>query len=370
MFRHTLSVALLGSIAPLSGTAQAVTDAEFEALQNQLNALADRVESSPQNSHTQIGGYGELHYNNLSNGTGPRHKELDFHRFVLFVNHDFSSDIRFFSEFEIEHSIAGESQNGEVEIEQAYVQFDLNEETQLNAGLFLLPIGILNETHEPATFYGVERNPVEKNIIPTTWWEGGAMLSGHNDSGVSYDVALHSGINVDPATLNIRDGRTKVSQAPANNWAMTGRVKYTGVAGLELAASLQVQDDLSQDSTDNVDGAALLETHMVWNTGPITLKALYAHWRIDGAGAEALGKDIQDGAYIEAAYKLNPSHGVFVRHNVWDNGGVANDTQKAQTDIGYNYWPHQDVVIKLDYQAQDENAGDSDGVNVGIGYQF
>ncbi|MGB5398194.1 MAG: porin [Gammaproteobacteria bacterium] len=370
MLRKAITLAAAGGIASLSVNALAVTDAEFEALQNQLNALADRVESGPAETDTQIGGYGELHYNNTGDGSGQRKKELDFHRFVLFVNHQFSNDIRLFTEIEIEHSVAGEGQNGEVEIEQAYVQFDLDEETRLNAGLFLLPVGILNETHEPTTFYGVERNPVEKNIIPTTWWEGGAMLSGHNDSGVSYDIALHSGINVDPTSINIRSGRTKVSEAPANNWAMTGRIKDTGLAGLELAASLQVQDDITLDSSDNVDGAALFETHAIWNTGPVTLRALYASWRIDGAGAEALGKDVQDGAYIEAAYKLNPSHGVFVRHNVWDNGGVAADTQQAQTDIGYNYWPHEDVVIKIDYQAQDKNAGDNDGVNVGIGYQF
>ncbi len=200
MLRKALTLAAAGGIASFSANTLAVTDAEFEALQNQLNALADRVESGPSETDTQIGGYGELHYNNTGDGSGQRKKELDFHRFVLFVNHQFNSDIRFFSEFEIEHSIAGEGQNGEIEIEQAYVQFDLDEETRLNAGLFLLPVGILNETHEPTTFYGVERNPVEKNIIPTTWWEGGAMLSGHNDSGVSYDIALHSGIDVDPVS--------------------------------------------------------------------------------------------------------------------------------------------------------------------------
>jgi hypothetical protein len=370
MFKNAVSIAVLGALTTLSGTALAVTDAEFAALQDQFNALADRLDAAPATNNTQLGGYGELHYNNLSNGTGPQKKQLDFHRFVLFVNHQFNNDIRFFSEFEIEHAVAGEGENGEVEIEQAYVQFDLDDDTQLNAGLFLVPVGILNETHEPTTFYGVERNPVESNIVPTTWWEGGAMLSGHNSSGYSYDIALHSGLSVDPAMVNIRSGRQKVSEAAANNWAATGRVKYTGITGLELAASLQVQDDISQDSSDTVEGATLIETHAVWNSGPVTVKALYASWSIDGAGAEALGKDSQNGGYVEAGYKLNANHGVFVRHNLWDNGGLAADTDKAQSDVGYNYWPHEDVVIKVDYQAQNDVAGDSDGLNVGIGYRF
>lgn len=371
MFRKLASAAVLSSLTALPAAALAVSDAEFKTLQEQLNALADQVDNNSRAaSNTQIGGYGELHYNNLSNGAGPQKKELDLHRFVLFVNHQFNNDIRLFTEFEIEHSIAGEGQNGEVEIEQAYVQFDLNDSTQLNAGVFLLPVGIINESHEPPVFYGVERNPVEKNIIPATWWEGGAMLSAHFDNGLSYDLALHSGLSVDPTTLDLRKGRQKVSEAPANNWAMTGRVKYTGIAGLELAATAQIQDDITQDSTDNVEGATLIETHAVWNTGPVTVKALYASWSIDGNGAKALGKDDQNGAYLEAAYKLHANHGVFVRHNIWDNGGTASDTEKAQTDIGYNYWPHEDVVVKVDYQSQDQNAGDSDGFNVGIGYQF
>lgn len=364
------AVAVVGITTLFSGAAAAVTDAEFEALQNQLNTLADRVESCTTSSDTQVGGYGELQYHNLSDGPNPQDKGIDFHRFVIYMNHQFNNDIRFFSELEVEHSFIEGGGGGAVELEQAYVQFDLNDTTQLNVGQFLLPIGIINETHEPATFYGVQRNPVEHDIIPATWWEGGAMLSGHNASGFSYDIAVHSGLAVDKTTVIIRDGRKNVGDAPANNWAVTGRVKYTGIAGLELAGSVQLQDDLTQDShTDNVDGATLIETHAIWNTGPVTLKALYASWSIDGAGASAIQMDSQKGGYIEASYKLNEAHGVFVRQNQWDNGGTG-DTRKTQTDVGYNYWPHEDVVIKFDVQAQNAVAGDSDGINVGIGYQF
>ena len=187
--------ALVGAITfALSQPVLAVTDEEFKVLQEQFNQLADQVEenSKSSTSNTTVGGYGELHYNNLSNGKGTDKKVLDLHRFVIFVNHEFNDDIRFFSEFEIEHAFisdnndgSGNTSPGEVEVEQAFVQFDIGENTNVDAGVFLIPVGILNETHEPPTFYGVERNPVEKNIIPVTWWEGGAMLSGHYDSGFS-----------------------------------------------------------------------------------------------------------------------------------------------------------------------------------------
>ena len=370
-----LSAIVLG----LSQPAMAVTDEEFNALREQFNQLADQMEANNQSggdNSTSIGGYAELHYNNLSSDNrGEDKRELDLHRFVLFVNHEFNDDIRLFSEFEIEHGVAGDDQVGEVEVEQAYVQFDLNDNMKANAGVFLIPVGIMNETHEPPTFYGVERNPVEKNIIPATWWEGGAMLSGNSASGISYDVAIHSGLNVEADPTNskfadIRSGRQKTGKAAARNLAGTARIKYTGTAGLELAGTLQVQDDITQTSNDGVDGATLIEAHARYSVSRLTLTALYANWDIDGDAAKLAKKDEQDGGYLEASYKVTPKLGFFVRQNEWDNGGTAADTSKSQTDVGVNYWPHEDVVIKADYQSQNDIAGDFDGFNLGVGYQF
>lgn len=115
--------------------------------------------SASNTSNVSLGGYGELHYNNIEDN-----ESIDFHRFVLFMGYEYSDDIRFFSELEVEHSLAGDGKPGEVELEQAYVEIDLNDTTSVKSGLFLVPVGILNETHEPPTFYGVERNPVEGKI--------------------------------------------------------------------------------------------------------------------------------------------------------------------------------------------------------------
>jgi len=325
---------------------------------------------------TTIGGYGELHYNNLSGKGGASDKDaVDFHRFVLFFGHEFSDDIRFFSELELEHSIAGDGKDGEVELEQAYIDFDLNDQHTARAGLFLLPVGIINETHEPPTFYGTERNPVEKNIIPATWWAAGAGSHGELGHGFSYDAYVHSGLNVG-SDFKIRDGRQKVSKAKANDLAATGRVKYTGIAGLELSVSAQYQQDMSQGLVDGLDSGTLIETHAIWNTGPFTVKALYAAWDIDGSAVRAAGADKQRGFYLEPSYRISEQFGVFARFNQWDNkagsnSGSAADSEKEQWDIGVNYWPHEDVVIKADYQYQsNDNGEEQNGLNIGLGYQF
>jgi len=330
---------------------------------------------------TTIGGYGEMHYNNLtSDNSSSSKEEFDLHRFVLFFGHQFTDDLRFFSELEVEHNVAGEGKNGEVEIEQAYIEWDYTENHRAKAGVFLIPVGILNETHEPETFYGVERNPVEKNIIPSTWWEGGTMFSGEIVEGFSYDAGVHSGLFIDPSKgkAKIRDGRQKVSEAEGDDLAYTARIKYTGIPGLELATTLQHQTNVWQGESfmgEDEAAANLIEMHAIYNKGPFGLRALYAHWDIDDVIENVkAGADEQEGFYIEPSYRLNEKLGLFVRFSEWDNqaGESSADGEKQQYDIGFNYWLHENVVMKADYR-HDNNEGDSEefsGFNLGVGWSF
>lgn len=374
-----MTAGLLASAPTLAADEDLRREVENLKQQNQtilerLNATSEMLESSrtadSQGGGVNIGGYGELHYNNWDNQLtgGADKEEMDFHRFVLFFGHEFTSDIRFFSELEIEHALAGESQPGEVELEQAYVEFDLNDTTRAKGGLFLVPVGILNETHEPPTFYGVERNPIESNIIPSTWWEAGAAVSGQFGKGWSYDLAVTSGLDLATAD-KVRSGRQKVANARANSLMYTGRMKFTGIAGTELAATFATQDDYTQgQGTKN--SATLIEAHGIYNHGPFGLRALYATWDLEGKTA---GYDEQTGWFVEPSFRVNKQFGVFARYNVWDNqAGSDTDTEYSQVDVGVNYWPHEDVVIKVDLQDQDAPAGSNeyDGFNVGIGYQF
>ncbi len=332
-----------------------------------LSTSSLAVAGSGNAGEVTIAGYGELHYNNLSSDLQNKDKkEFDFHRFVLEFGYDFNDRIRFFSELELEHALVVDTDDGsgpgEVELEQAYIEIDLDDSSSMRAGVFLIPVGFLNETHEPPTFYGVERNPVEKNIIPTTWWEAGAMYSAYTDSGISYDLAVHSGLNNEDG--KIRSGRQKVAKAAGDNLAYTARIKYTGTPGLELAGTVQYQTDMSQGAAADAVSATLLEAHARYITGDLTLTAMYASWDVD---IDTSAKT-QNGSVLEASYRLDSNWGVFARQNNWTNDDGAKD--QAQTDVGFNYWPHEDVVFKFDYQMQNDDAGDFDGFNLGVGYQF
>jgi hypothetical protein len=362
-------------------TAKQAADADEKA-EAAVVAVEDSTSGTGSGSNwadkTTIGGYGELHYNNINNDGIDDKNEIDFHRFVLFFGHEFTDRLRFFSELELEHAVSGDDENGEVELEQAYIEYDIRDNLQTKGGLFLMPVGILNETHEPNTFYGVERNDVESIIVPTTWWEAGAALNGYYDNGISWDLALTSGLAIPTTGDNafvVRSGRQKVSEAIANDFAYTGRLKYTGIQGLELAGTLNYQSDASQESGDGLGRGLLFETHAIYQNGPFQLRALYAGWDFDGSAVAAADADRQHGWYIEPSIRPWQMLGFYARYE--DVYGARTRDQFKQWEIGANYWPHEDVVLKVDYRDRNVDhvdvaaeSVDFTAFDLGIGYQF
>jgi len=154
--------------------------------------------------------------------------------------------------------------------------------------------------------------------------------------------------------------------------AFTGRLKYTAIPGLEVAASLQYQADVRQGEGAAIDGT-LFETHVAWQRDDFQLRALYAQWDFDNViNATMDGASEQTGLYIEPSYRLNEKLGLFARYSQWDNSAAsATDSEITQIDLGLNYWLHPNVVFKLDYQNQDAPGEKGyDGINMGVGYSF
>ena len=358
----------------MDATAEKVAESE-----ERIEATGDFVESlavaDTGQSKTSIGGYGELHYNQISADSGDV-DEIDFHRFVLFFGHEFTDRVRFFSEFELEHSLAGDGKPGEVELEQAYVEYALTDDLYAKTGLFLVPVGIMNETHEPPTFYGVERNDVENIIIPSTWWEAGAGLRGNLSGGLSWDAVVHSGLAMPTSggsAFRVRSGRQKVAEADASDLAATFRLKYTGMPGLELAASYQYQSDPSQVEGDGLDSGQLFTAHAIYQRERFGLRALYGSWNFDGAAVEAADADSQSGWYVEPSFRLSDKWGVYARYE--DLDAARQQDQFTQSEFGFNYWPTDGVVLKVDFRNREFDlpalsASDFDAIDVGFGYNF
>lgn len=368
-----------------AASAKIATD-NAEGATQVAEAAAEAVESPLLESlqNISIGGYGEVHYNNLEADDDTRDlDEFDIHRFVLFFGYQFTDKLRFYSEFEIEHGGVesdGDPLGGEVEIEQAYIEYDFAENTSVLGGVFLLPIGILNETHEPDTFYGVERNNVENVITPATWWAVGSKVTHRFDSGFKLEAAIHSGLEIPPSggsASRVRSGRQKASNADGSHVAYTGAATYTGIQGLEVGLAIQHQDDASQTGGDGLDDGLLWAGHIAYdghigNLGA-GLRAYYAEWDFDGDAVEAAGDDEQKGWYIEPSIKPIENLGFFFRYE--DVKGAREYDEFDQWSVGVNYWLHENVVLKADYQdrTHDEDAEedrDFHGYNLGLGWSF
>ena len=377
----------------------ATNEERIENLEAQVEALTEEVEQSGGRDsrwdRLHIGGYGELHYNNLD-AKDPDNDldQVDFHRFVLFFGYEFTERLRFYSELELEHAFTEDtsdgSNDGELELEQAFIQYDINDSSSIQGGLMLIPVGILNETHEPPTFYGVERNDVENIIIPSTWWEAAASYTQRFDMGLSWDLMVSSGLNI-PVTgssaFRVRSGRQKVSNAIARDGAFTTRLKYTGYPGLELAGTVQYQAGPAQGAqlspgVEGIDDGLLFSGHLIYNYGPFGLRGLYARWDFSGAGIEAAGVDEQRGWYVEPSVKpfsesflpiLKDKVGFYFRYQ--DVTAARTQDRFDQWETGFNFWPHPNVVLKFDYRDRShalvaERGRDFTGFDLGIGYQF
>lgn len=397
-------------LSMLSGHAMATSiEDKIDMLQDEIDQLKAQAANAEKNKggiqgfvdRTTIGGYGELHYNNFSGdvpaGKTRKKDEIDFHRFVLFFGHKFNDWISFKSELELEHALAGESKAGEVELEQAYLDFNINPHFNAKAGVFLLPMGILNETHEPPTFYGVERNEIESRIIPSTWWEAGAGIYGEVTQGLNYQLNVTSSLDAgkfkSDFSNGVRDGRRKTASAPAENVAFSGALNYNGVPGLLVGAAFFTgetgQDGASNAKLKNVDARLTLwDVHARYQKDRFDLRALYAQGRLSDAAdiKTATGINAAEsfyGWYAEAAYHVwkQGDHDLapFVRYESWDtHDDVPSNVVRLSTNkndvwtIGANYWPHPQVVLKTDYQKFDKPDGDKGDkrFNLGLGYMF
>lgn len=362
---------------------QAQLQAQLKAQQAQIDALVAAAEQPGATGsafgNTTLGGYGEAYFKRIDG----EKDEFDAYRLVLFVGHTFNDKVRFSSELEIEHAYvkdntSGTATSGYVALEQLFLEYQYLPKHRVAAGQLLVPVGILNETHEPDTFYGTFRAPVEREIIPSTWFETGLMASGEIVSGLSYDAMLSSGLKNDGSKA-IKEGRQRGSKADGSDLAYTARIKYTGISGFEWGATWHHQTDMSQGSpkvaNQNLD-ADLLETHIAVKKDIFGLRALYAKWDVNKAALVAADTKYaeQEGWYIEPSIKVLPNLGIFARYSEWDNtaaDSVSSNWQEAS--LGLSFWLDERAVVKADLQRRDDPDGskiDKNGFNVGIGFSF
>lgn len=396
-------------VALAAPTAPVVTSAPAAPAPQALPGLAggmagaDAYAAAPANP-TSFFGYGEINYNRPFRDQSQT--QMDVRRIVLGVSHQASERTRIVTEFEFEHGVTSATDSGEASVEQAYVEHRLSDGLGLKGGLFLIPLGRLNLRHEPTTYYGVERNFVETAIIPSTWREVGLSAFGATEAGLSWDVGLTSGFDLNKWNATGTEGRESplgaIHQegqlARANNLSVYGALSWRGTPGLDVGAGVftgQASHKLKDPSTANAGLYApdaritLWDAHARWTPGRWDLSALYARGSITDTGAlnahlpgTTLVPKSFFGWYTQAAYRLwehdEYQLSPFTRYEVFNTAasydapagigsGAARD-EKVLT-AGANLRVGEHVVLKADVQRFQVERG-RDRLDLGIGYQF
>lgn len=366
------------------------TETEAEQGRHGLGPAASKVYR--RDKGVSLGGYGEALYQ------GGDRDELDALRSVFYVGNKFSDRVLFNSEIEFEHATTGEGdeEKGEVSVEFAYLDFKPWKEVGIRAGQLLIPLGFLNELHEPPIFSGARRTETERLIIPTTWREVGAGAFG--DKGpLSWRAYLVAGLDSHgfEGAGGIREGRQGGAQSRAKDLAFTARADF---AGSGLLAGVSVFSGGAGQGAQ-VGAVALgarvtvFDLHAQYENRGLQLRGLYAHTSLGDAalinaqnglsGAQSVGER-QYGFYLQAAYDLlEPRRSgwavvPFVRYEKLDtqarvpagfSASPANELRIWNAGLGVK--PVFNVVLKADYQWSKDAAGSaSDQLNLAIGYLF
>ncbi|MGH7657595.1 MAG: hypothetical protein ACREL6_05125, partial [Gemmatimonadales bacterium] len=253
-----------------------------------IGAIIGVTPLAAQEPTTTVGGYGEVHY---LNATGPGTPgEANVKRVVLYLAHSFSDRLTFRSEVEIEDArIEAGEPGGEVALEQAYIDYRLSDAFTLRTGLLLVPVGIINETHEPPTFNGVQRPAFDHDVIPTTWREVGVGAAGRlGTGGLNYKVYLMNGLVAEEFSgiEGIRGGRQGGHEATFANPSLTGRLEWAR-SGLRLGGSFWYGGAAAQNPAlgeETFDApVAVVAADARYNRGPFTARAIIARVSISDA---------------------------------------------------------------------------------------
>lgn len=358
----------------------------------QAQTPADESSRYPQTG--PLSGYMDFHVNKVEGMDAV----ADFHRFVLLLNHAFSPRIRFVGELELEHAfVEGLEEAGELELEQAYVDFLVSRRFNVRAGMMLVPIGIINERHEPPVYNGVERPFVDTVIVPTTWFDVGAGVHGELRGSFRYRAFVMAPLDAFEfsADEGIRNGRQKGSNANVRHPAITGRLEYLGVRGLTLGVSgWSGRSSFSAPRLETTVRVA--EADARYRRRRLELRGQLAHVTISDTAAlnDALERLI--GVSPNIARALRGFYGE-AGYRVWDGGAPRDlvafvryenfDTQFRMADglvpleefdrdawvVGLTYYPDPDVAVKVDYIRLRNQSGvieSPDSVNVGLGWWF
>jgi len=373
--------------------------------EKEAESISESIFNTQNQKKLHFGGYGQIDYNQPLDKDYYRNGKLDVHRLILFAGYKFNDRTKFITEIEFEHV-------SEVYIEQAYLDYQLFDNMSVKGGLLLIPMGIINEYHEPPSFNGVERPNVDKVIVPTTWREIGLGVDGRiNPASLRYQLYLVNGFNgydgdgVFKGSNGLRSGRQKGAESYISSPNISAKIDYSGISGLKLGLSGyfgKSQSTLYNGLDKNDVGAKSIADSSVIGINMIGLDYRYSFSGFHSRGQLVYGKfsnvdeyniftnsDLGEsmlGYYAEISYdifqknaSINNELTPFFRfeqyntHHSVISGMIQNDSYNVTELIfGFAFKMDRGAAFKVDYQMY-RNAEESNFnsiLNMGVGVWF
>ncbi|MBX3325042.1 MAG: hypothetical protein U0223_09545 [Nitrospira sp.] len=357
-----------------------------------------------------VGGYFDIQYRAHRNSVlesgrpGGTTNGFDQQRFVPFIYADITEHLKFASEIEIEHAIRA-TNDVEISLEFAHVDYLINEKVNLRGGIVLIPLGKFNLLHDSPLNDLTDRPIVSRLIIPSTMSETGAGLYGTFYPGrtgkLDYEVYFTTGpcgYNNDGEPRITETGGTKETRQRKcgsadgldinNGKAVSGRLAFSPILGVEVAGS----GYFGNQSATSYNPLSIFAVDWTIQKGPFELigEAAWAHARgnsraitgstfggfspgslltgVNTLNPLGLPPERMQGFYIQGNYHFMPSFltrlspkrfgegstfTAVIRYdrvnlnlaNKGENGG-----ELEQISFGLNYRPVEDAVIKMSYQ--------------------
>lgn len=348
-----------------------------------------------------VGGYGDFQFrtpslNERADGGGT--STFQSTRFVLGVAAVLSQKQNITLNSEIEYELGAH----EIDVEQAFLGWRVKPEFDFRAGIIVPPIGRFNTYHDSNLNILTLRPLINQYIVPTAYRDAGVGVRGvfrlPKEMKLSYEADVVNGFQATNADGEATPfsriyGQSSAAepgsiafQAMRNSKAVTGRIGFSPILGLEFGLSTYAGTFTNQD--DPKKSATIVFLDASYQRGPFVLNGEYGRSNIVGTGIAresapppvvnpndpvsiaALGNYVaqtspgQDGFYVESGYKF--FRGIFRNREKFDEGAylmpvvrfeaVRRDRtlsdfylNESRSTLGLNVAPSPSVIFKLNY---------------------
>ena len=366
MFSSNLFKGVLG-VTMMSLMVTSLLNAQSAQFKNDLTMR--RIQNT-----TKVGGYFDTELF-LYDGAG-KNDTFKAHRYIMSIGSQIHEKISAFAEIEYEYGAAINSlgDQGELKIEQAYLDYSISDELVFRGGIILSPMSFVNRFHDSDLRDTTARPILTRYILPSTWMDSGFGFHGevelNEDWELSYESYIMNGLasatgNEITSSKGIRSTRPNFKQDNNSTFASISRVNLSPGVDLDFGASYYTgaYDDLVQNNM------SILGLEAQYRLGAAEIIAEYGSVDIEGHTISNM-----NGYYVEGRYHFFPDFlkGTFFADG-FDHptftafariGGVDLDADIDKVGeyneylFGLNYRPIESTVFKIEYQMNtDINSG-------------